>query len=125
MEYEIFVEEVNRLDFVNDRATADAAVKAVLGILASRLSEPKAQRLTEKLPGPLEYDRLRGLQARPLELSVDEYVQNIARQFHLNEAQAARLIIQVLHFTKDAIGVDKEELKSELPYDWADLIDGA
>lgn len=125
MKYDIFVDEVNRLDFVKDRATADAAVKAVLGILASRLSEPKARRLTEKLPEPLDYGRLRGLQARPLELSIDEYVQNIVQQFNLNEAQAARLIIAVLHFTKDAIGIEKEDLKSELPYDWADLIDSA
>ena len=125
MEYEIFLQEANKLDFIRDRAMADAAVKAVLGILASRLSEPTAQRLTDKLPGPLDYERLRGLQASPLELSIDEYVQNIARQFNLDDGQAARLIVVVLHFAKDAIGFDKEELKSELPYDWADLIDSA
>lgn len=125
MEYETLVEEVNKLDFIKDRATADAGVKAVLGILASRLGATQAQRLTEKLPEPLDYDRLRGLQGRALELSIDEYVQNIARQFNFNEGQAARLIVAVLHFTKDAMGAEKEQLKSELPYDWADLIDSA
>lgn len=53
MEYEDFIRAVSELDFIQDEEEADSAVKAALGILASRLDEEEARKLTEYLPNPL------------------------------------------------------------------------
>jgi uncharacterized protein (DUF2267 family) len=42
MEYQRFIDETHGFDFIQDPDTADAAVKAVLGVLASRLPEAQA-----------------------------------------------------------------------------------
>src|SRR5436309_1356740 len=62
MDYQQFIQETRKLDFIPDEETADAAVKAALGVLASRLDEEHARKFTAKLPEPLTYERLRGHQ---------------------------------------------------------------
>lgn len=103
MEYREFIEAVRRLDFIADDQTADAVVKAVLGILASGLNHSMAHNLTSVLPGPLDYDRLRGHQGKPLSMDSEGYVKNIAAQFVLQEDQARRAVAVILGKTRDAV----------------------
>ncbi len=93
MDYDKLLEAVKELDFIPDPETADAAVKAVLGILASAMNEDLEREFTESLPELLTYDRLRGHQARPLEIDVERYIDGLAAQFCLPEEQARQLII--------------------------------
>jgi uncharacterized protein (DUF2267 family) len=44
---------VKALDFISDEGKADAAAKAVLGIMASNMKETEEKDLVEKLPSPL------------------------------------------------------------------------
>ncbi|RJP23244.1 MAG: DUF2267 domain-containing protein [Candidatus Abyssobacteria bacterium SURF_5] len=126
MEYDRFIEEVKNLEFIPNRDTADAAVKAVLGILASRLEEAEAQKLVEKLPGPLTLERLRGHQVRPEKISVEEYIIEIAQQFRIAGDQAETLIKTVLHLAKDLLGDETmSELEHALPSDWKATIESA
>ncbi len=53
MGYEKLLEAVQEFDFIPDPKTADAALKAVLGILASAMDENLARDFTDSLPGPL------------------------------------------------------------------------
>jgi uncharacterized protein (DUF2267 family) len=126
MEYAQFIEHVVNLEFIPDRDTADAAVKAVLGILASRLEEPEARMLTEKLPEPLNLERLRGHQVRPHGISVEQYISEVGEQFRLSEDQAEILIKTVLHLVKDELGaVTVSEFESLLPADWRATIESS
>jgi uncharacterized protein (DUF2267 family) len=127
MEYNEFIKKVEDLDFIKTREKADAAVKAVLGILASRLKESQAHELTEKLPAPLTYGKLRSHQMGvALAITVDVYVKDIEAQFHLQEDQARQLIMTVLHITKNALDPDTlADLKTNLPPDWAEAIQKA
>lgn len=52
MEYRDLVKAVKELHFIKDEAMAKATVKAVLGVLASRLEEEVAQEFAESLPEP-------------------------------------------------------------------------
>lgn len=123
MEYEDFIDDVVDLDFIEDPDVADSAVKAVLGILTSTLDEPQARKLTESLPDPLSYDRLRGHQANPLSLSMDEYCEEVSAQLNLNPEQARELIDTVFHTTKEAVGEDViEELEDDMPPEIAEEI---
>ncbi len=109
MDYDKLLEAVKELDFIPDPETADAAVKAVLGILASAMNEDLDREFTESLPEPLTYDRLRGHQARPLEIDVERYIDGLAAQFCLPEEQARQLIIKTLALAREQ--AEKAEVK--------------
>jgi uncharacterized protein (DUF2267 family) len=98
----------------------------VLGSLASRLDQDSAERLTRGLPEPLTLERLRSHQARPVQITVDEYRRDIGEVLGVDPEQASRVIETVLHEAKQALGDGAlEEVKSELPAAWSDLIDHA
>lgn len=119
MDYQEFIQPVQKLGFIGDPDQADAAAKAVLGILASRLEPDDARRLTEKLPEPLTLDRLRGHQVRTPDLSVDQYVAEIATKFRLNHEQASELVDTVLHEAWEAAGDGTmNDIRAKLPPDW-------
>lgn len=104
MDYERFIQDVQNTGIVTDRESADAMVKAVLGILAGRMTEDQARRLTEDLPEPLTLEELRSHQKYVLNISPEEYTRVIMDQFNLDEEQARALIDTVLLTTKDCIG---------------------
>jgi uncharacterized protein (DUF2267 family) len=104
---------------------ADSVIKAVLGIFASRLHEEQAQHFTERLPDPLTFERLHSHQVRPITISFDQYVTEIAQQFNLNNNQARLLISEVLHDTKEELMNNDaiNEVVRDLPDDWARFFD--
>lgn len=123
MEFQELVKATRRLEFIPDEATATSAVKAVLGILASRLEEPEAHALTDYLPEPLTYDCLRGHQAHPTHLDTDRCVRSLARQFHVSTDQARELLRTVLHTAKLSLPEEKlGQIEHGLPYEWQVLL---
>lgn len=123
MEYENFVLAAQQLPSIGTREVADAAVKAVIGTLASQFNEYGADMLTKRLPAPLNASRLHSHQVGALPITTDEFVREIAEQFHLDRDDARRVIQQVLHVTKQA-GLPGTML-ARLPSDWIALIDEA
>lgn len=123
--YEDFLDAVENLDFIEDTDTADAAVKAVLGIMASRVDEKTARKLTDNLPAPLTFEKLRGHQVRPVQLSVRDYVAEIASEFNLTQDQARILIDTVLRTTKEHIGEEVvRQVEVGMPFRWAVFVEG-
>lgn len=126
MEYERFTRAVEDLGLFPDQQTVDAAVKAVLGILASRLDEGQARELTDHLPEPLSYDRLRGQQLRTTAISADDLVATLAGQFRVSEEQARTLVRAVLRVAKDALpGEALRDVTDHLPDDWRSILQAA
>ncbi len=103
MEYEKFTDAVQKCEFITDPEIADAAVKAVLGILASSLEEGEARRLAESLPEPLTLERLRGHREGRLRIALPQFISEIGEQFRLTDAQAALLIMTVLRKAERAL----------------------
>ncbi|MFA7463559.1 MAG: DUF2267 domain-containing protein [Syntrophales bacterium] len=126
MDYEDFLSEIMNLDFINDPDEADSAIKAVLGILASRMEESQAARMAGELPEPLTLDKLRGHQKRATTISVEEYIAEIADLFALDYDQAYTLVNTVLSVTKESLeGETLEDIEINLPPDWARTIENA
>jgi len=121
MDYQKYLSRVMTFDFIPDYASADAAVKATLGLLASELDEPAARELTKNLPEPLTLERLRGHQKKTSEnISFAEYIQEIGAQFHLSMPQTSELVDTVLQITKEAIDDRvRSEILHKLPQDWS------
>ena len=127
MNYRSYIEQVLKLPFVNDEKAADSAIKVVLGILASKLHEDEARRLTDVLPPELNLGTLRGHQQRPIPFTADEFIEAVATHMHLNHQHASNLIFRVFHCVKEAReGAEiMDEIRAALPSDWADVVDRA
>ncbi len=113
MEHDSIVDQVNTLDFITDRDMADAATKAVLGIITSNMKEDEAREFTAKLPAPLTLERLRGHQERVEHINVYEFIIEIGNQFKLNNEQSRLLINKVLEATEKVTGVSTRRLTIE------------
>jgi uncharacterized protein (DUF2267 family) len=127
MNYRSYIDQVMKLPFINDAEAADSAIKAVLGVLASRLDEREARRLTDILPPELNYATLRGHQVHPVLFSTEEFIALVAHKFQLNRQQAGDLVFRVLHCVKEseegAEAVD--DVRTNLPADWGEVLDRA
>ncbi|MGA1874162.1 MAG: DUF2267 domain-containing protein [bacterium] len=123
MEYQDVINEVQNLGFIKDQNMADAATKAVLGILASAVEKRYAQILTANLPDPLTFEKLRGQQRQIVKLSIDSYLTELGNQFKISKEQAAELVNTVLHIAKEAIPrEDLAQLRESLPPDVSTLL---
>lgn len=127
MEYRDFIDPVSKLEFIEDVDAADSMVKAVLGILASRIEDDEhARLLAEALPAPLSYERLRGHQAGPTPLKAEDYSAVIADQFGLDREQADRVIGAVLQVAWEALPKGRRAAVMEhLPTEWQRLVERA
>jgi hypothetical protein len=88
MDYSTFLDKIQSLDFIEDRETADAAIKAVLGIYMSSIDEDRAHKLAENLPEPLILENLRGQQRTKTQVTPDQYLQEIQDQFSMFSASS-------------------------------------
>jgi uncharacterized protein (DUF2267 family) len=126
MHYDEIIRRVRRLDFIRNDQRANAAVKAVLGILAGSLSDEQARKLAEKFPEHLGLNSFGSDGGRMQAISVAEYTANICAQFKISVHQARMLVRNVLYFTKEASGADDfPDIKKNLPNDWAEAIQNA
>lgn len=126
MDYSTLLGKVQELDFVEDRDTADAMVKSVLGHIASKMREAQARAFADDLPEPLNYQKLRPRQAYVSPISLDQFVLDLERQFSISVEQAQSLIRTILHFAKTDI--QKEHIntwESGLPKEWASIVENA
>ena len=124
MRYEIMLNRVLReLNFVPDREMADAAIKAVWGILISSLDEELAKRVSHELPEPLTLERLRGHQQRPAAPSCEELIEEIRVHFSLTHEQADELVRTVIKTGEQMLGNRVfNDLRSSAPKDIGALV---
>lgn len=126
MDYRNFIDGVKRLSFIRTDEKADAAIKAVLGILASSMNREQAEKFTARLPEPLTIGTLRSHQARPLDITIEEFFDEIGAQFSLNPDQAKILVDTVFRLTKGAVGEDTiTEVEFDMPPDVAEELEAA
>lgn len=126
MDYRSFIEGVKKLSFIRTEEKADAAVKAVLGILASSMSSEQAEKFASRLPEPLSIEHLRGHQARPLDITIEEFFDEIGAEFRLGPDQAKILVDTVFRLAKAAVGEDTiTEVEFDMPPDVAEELEAA
>ena len=103
-------DKIQSLDFIEDRETADAAMKAVLGIYMSSIDEDRARKLAENLPEPLTLENLRGQQRTKTQVTPEQYLQD---QFSISRAQTRELIPTVFNvLLHEKLGMELEDLKT-------------
>jgi uncharacterized protein (DUF2267 family) len=126
MEYRTYLGSVANLDAIADQATADAAVKAALGLVVSRLPERAAVEMAAALPAPLTFEKLRGHQAGADQFGVDHVLADLRQQFDLGEADARQVLGTVLALAREDLGPRRfEQVQRQLPAEWATLFEEA
>ncbi len=123
MQYQEFIQRARELDFIEDDTTADAAVKAVLGIMATTLDQTHAQRVAQALPEPLSLWRLRGHQQREHTIPLNEAIDVVAGQFRFSHEESDQLFHEIIACTREALPEEIVlEAQQNLPEDWRELL---
>ncbi len=123
MQYDEMKKRIMALDFIPDSDTADAALRAVWGIIASAVDEDTAGQVTSELPDPLVRDMLCGHPARPTGTRPTDFVELIANQFHLSPDQSRELIEWVIETGEEAMPEESvDRIRDALPDDMKSLV---
>lgn len=119
MEYAQIKDMVCHLDFIHDEEEADSAIKAVLMVWASRISDTELKEFAAVLPSPLTYEELSGKRSERGMLSAEQFFETITSQLHLNPEQYQLLIRVVLDVIRDNIDSSQfTRLEARLPSRW-------
>jgi uncharacterized protein (DUF2267 family) len=123
MEYQEFVSRARNLPFIQETDKAEAAVKATVGMLASRLDDARASLLANRLPEPLTFEKLRGDQINPTSIDVEQGLNTLDTQFNLNHVQSNQLLESILSCVAESLDEDTlEKLKTGLSDDWRRML---
>lgn len=120
-----YKEAVQAIDFVEDEDMAEEAVKAVLGILSSKISEQEAREFTADLPEYLNYDILRGHQVNPAPATPADTIEIVADKFDLEKEEARYLMLEIIGVTKEQNSGEISDIAAELSSDWQEALDRA
>mgnify|MGYP001129162480 CR=1 FL=1 len=126
MPYQSFLDEIQALDFIYDKETADAAAKAVLSMILSKLEETSARKILSNLPKDLSLEVLQEHQPPSVPIPFEECVTLIGKQFKLFGEQAESLVDTVLRAAKKSMTYELlTEMERDLPVDWILAIEKA
>ncbi|MEX0720497.1 MAG: DUF2267 domain-containing protein [Balneolaceae bacterium] len=120
-----YTQLVETMAFINDEETAEEAVKAVLGMIASSLSDQEAREFTAHLPDWLDYDTLRGHQENTRTTSADESIQILKNKFNLDDKKARALRDEVIAITANESSGAVSQMINILSDDWKEVFDQA
>ena len=126
MDYQEFIDDIKVLDFIKDDNTADAAIKAVLGIMTGNIKEEDAKFITGALPEPLQLPKLKEYQKNRNPVTFSQCILRLAQEFDMNESRARILADTVLRSTRAALGGERlGQVEEILPESWRDAIEHA
>lgn len=120
-----YKEAVQALNFIPNEETAEKGIKAVLGILTSKLDEQEAREFTAELPDYLDYETLRGHQEKPTPVSPYDAVEGIANELNLELGQANELMNEVISVAKEQAKGEISDIAAQLSDDWREALDEA
>lgn len=126
MEYEKLIQSIQHFSCIGgEQKQADAAVKACMGVLASRMTEQDAKEFSNYLPEPLTLASLRNHEPNRKEESLREFFQLMASRFNTDEEEAQKMVEAVLHTAKESLRPQQlNSWREKLPSEWASFLTG-
>lgn len=109
-------------DYILNEFMAEKAVKTVLGIFTSKLSDEQARRFTSELPDYLDYDVLRGHQENPTPASLSDCIEILREELEVEEEQAYELMMKIISVAKQQTSGEINEVATELSEDWQEAV---
>lgn len=118
-----YQEIVETLDFINTDEDARQATKAVLGIIASSLSDQEAREFAAELPDYLDYETLRGSPQERDNILPEHCIEILQDKFKLDEKNAPALLNQVVEITIREAKGEVSDLIKDLDDEWKEVFD--
>ncbi|CAL9617260.1 DUF2267 domain-containing protein [Streptomyces albus] len=122
MRYDEFLAQVRERGEYRDQQEAEQVTRAVLGVLATRITPVKAQELAAQLPGPLGPAVAEAGEEAPETFGVSQFCERVAEQTGARPRTAEWDASAVLSTLADAVsGGELNQLISQLPSGYATL----
>lgn len=118
-----YQEVLETLDFIDSREEAEEVTKAILGMIASSLSEQEAREFSAQLPGYLDYETLRGEPQRRDNILPVDALQILQKKFNFDEEDARAALNQVISITLREAKGEVSDLVKDLNDDWKEYFD--
>lgn len=83
-------------DYVTNETVAKEAIKAVLGVLASKLSEENVREFVELLPEYLAYENLRRDRENPTPATPKDCRKLLKKKLEITDEQAQELMLKII-----------------------------
>ena len=93
---DLYTEAAHLPDYVESENSAKEAVKTVLGIIASKMSEEDARTFVKDLPEYLNYKNLRGHQEKLTATTPDDCISILQDKLKISEEQAEELMLKII-----------------------------
>ena len=86
----------------------------------------QAEKFASRLPEPLTTDILRGHQAHPLDITIEEFFDEVGAEFSLTPDQSKKLVDTVFRLAKQSVGEETiTEVEFDMPPDVAEELEAA
>lgn len=118
-----YQEILETLDFIDSQDEAEEVTKAILGMIASSLSEQEAKEFTAQLPDYLDYETLRGDPQRRERLLPEKAIQVLQQKFNLEEDDARAALNQVTAITAREAKGEVSDIVKDLENEWQEYFD--
>jgi uncharacterized protein (DUF2267 family) len=120
VQYDEFVQSVQELAELEDRAEAERTSAAVLQELCDRLTREEGWDLLAQLPAKL---KTAVVLSPPQPISVDEFVERVARDLGVSPEEARRRIRAVFATLRRAVTLGEfDDVLAQLDPEYADLL---
>lgn len=118
---DFFVPVIHTFEFIDTEHEARNGVKAVLGTVASSLTDETARDFAAQLPDWLDYETLRGEHQEQSALTPDQCREQLKESMNLDDNQADALMRKVIALTVQESPGDLTKILAELPGDWEEI----
>lgn len=120
---DLYLEAAQIPSFIDTETMARNAVKAVLGILVSKLSEGEARNFTKTLPEYLNYEKLRGHQENPTPATPSDCVNIVAQTLDITKEQAQELMLKIISVAKREAPDEAQSAAAQLSSEWLEVFE--
>lgn len=118
-----YQEIIETLDFINSEEEARRETKAVLGIIASSLSDQEAREFAAQLPDYLDYETLRGTPQERDNILPNQCIEILQDEFNLDVDNARALLNQVVEITIREVKGEVSDVIKDLDDEWKEVFD--
>lgn len=118
---DLYLEAASLPDYVETENMAKEAVKTVLGVLVSKLSEEDARTFVDELPEYLTYKSLRGHQEKLTPATPEDCISILQDKLKIEEEQAQELMLKIISVTETENKDKPGDIAKRLTGEWRNL----
>lgn len=118
---DLYFEAAQLPDYVETENMAKEAVKTVLGIIASKMSDEDARAFVKDLPEYLNYKNLRGHQEKLTAATPEDCISILQDKLKITEEQAEELMLKIISVVETENKDKPGDITKRLTAEWRNM----